>query len=285
VTFSTTHIGFITALQMTECIKGVSGKDYFYDSLLRQKFEEGLVKDIGYVPAIDYETILQIKPDVIFMYGLEAADAGFVSRFRDAGTPVIMISEFLESHPLGKAEWIKLFAVLLGLEEKGDSIFYDVSENYLKYAAAAKNIEIKPKVLTGLPWKGTWYMAGGSSFMAKLINDAGGDYLWSDNASEDYIPLNLEAVISRAGDADVWINCGTAASINELLSRDSRFENVKALKNGNVFNNNARLNEAGGNDFWESGTVRPDLILKDLIGIFHPSLIEADEMMYYERLK
>ena len=285
VTFSTTHIGFVSALGKTETITGISGKDYFYDPLLRERYKNGMVHDIGYPPSVDYETIVKLKPDVVFLYGLGASVAGVVKRLENVGVPAIMVSEFLEDHPLGKAEWIKLFAVLYGLNETGDSVFNIVTSAYNHSASLVKSISNKPKVLAGLPWKDTWFMAGGRSFTARLIEDAGGDYLWKNDTSSEFIPLSLEAVFMKSSEADVWINCGTAESISDLASRDKRFMGIKALKNGSVYNNNARLNEAGGNDFWESGTVRVDLILKDLIAIFHPGAIYDDELMYYKNLE
>jgi iron complex transport system substrate-binding protein len=285
VSFSTTHIGFISALNKTETIKGISGKDYFYDSFLRKLYGNGKIVDVGYPPSIDYETIVRINPDVVFLYGLGASEAAIIKRLADAGISTIMISEFLEDHPLGKAEWIKLFAVLFDLKEKGDSLFDAVSGHYNELIPFVRDLQQKPRVLTGLPWKGTWNMAGGSSFTARLIEDAGGDYLWKDDNSREFIPLSLEAVFSRAGDADIWINTGTATSIPDLISRDKRFENIRAIRKGLVFNNNARLNPSGGNDYWESGTVRPDLILRDLISVFHPEVLEDNELIYYRKLE
>ena len=285
VSFSTTHIGFISALNKIESIKGISGKNYFYDSLLRRNFNAGNVYDVGFPPTIDYEQIVKLKPDIVFLYGLGASEAAIINRLAEANIPTIMVSEFLEDHPLGKAEWIKLFACLYGLSDMGDSIFNSVSDNYNNLALKVGKISTKPKVLTGLPWKGTWYMAGGNSFTAKLIEDAGGDYLWKDNSSEEFIPLSLEAVFSRAVSADIWVNSGSAGSLSDLISRDIRFGEIKAVENKAVYNNNARLNSSGGNDFWESGALRADLILRDLISAFHPGLLEENDLVYYRKLE
>ncbi len=284
ICFSTTHIGYITALEKTETIKGVSGKDYFYNNTLRNNYNKGEVFDIGYPPSLDYETIIKIKPDLVFLYGLESSVAGIADRLYSAGIPSMLIADFLEDHPLGKAEWIKLFSLLYECEEKGDSIFNVIRNNYLNLKHLAEKAQKKPLVLTGLPWKDTWYMAGGQSFTAKFIEDAGGDYLWKTNESVDYIPLALESVYINSLKADVWINCGTATSLNDLIARDERFKQIKVVQQQNVFNNNARSNERGGNDFWESGALRADMILDDLIKIFHPGIMKNNELFYYKRL-
>ena len=285
ICFSTTHIGYISALQGISTIKGVSGKDFFYNAQLRENFRNGLVQDVGYPPSLDFEAIIKIKPDAVFLYGLESSVTGIIKRLSDVGIPTIMVSEYLEHHPLGKTEWIKFFARFYDLPDKGDSIFNMVSTNYLRLAGSTQLLSGKPKVLTGLPWKDTWYVAGGRSLTARFIEDAGGDYMWKENNSDEYIPLSLESVYNKSAEADIWINSGTAVSLSDIISRDKRYGAIKAIGKGMVYNNNARLNDVGGNDFWESGTVRSDLILEDLISVFHPEIIHEHRLFYYRKLE
>ena len=128
-------------------------------------------------------------------------------------------------------------------------------------------------------------MAGGESFAATLIKDAGGEYLWADSHSAEAIPLDLESVYARAVKAEIWINPGAATSLNELQNFDQRFTELGVIQSGMIFNNNERLNTTGGNDYWESGTVRPDLVLADLIKVFHPDLLTDHRLFYYRQLK
>jgi iron complex transport system substrate-binding protein len=128
-------------------------------------------------------------------------------------------------------------------------------------------------------------MAGGNSFSAKFIEDAGGNYLWSENTSTEFIPLSLEAVLSRAFKADVWLNVGTAKNISEILGRDNRFRNLKVLKNQEIYNNDLRVCESGGNIYWEKGVVEPHLILKDMIKIIHPEIMQSHDFVYYRKLE
>jgi iron complex transport system substrate-binding protein len=166
-----------------------------------------------------------------------------------------------------------------------DSIAEKRTRDYLHYSRQVKAARTNPKVLVGLPWKDSWNLAGGKSFTARFIEDAGGDYLWKENLSTEYIPLNLEAVFMKALTADVWINTGTTGSLREIKGFDPRFTDLAAFKNHRVYNNNARQNEWGGNDFWESGTARPDIVLKDLIKIFHPELMKEHSFVYYRQLE
>lgn len=285
VTFSTSHVGFIAALHKSASICGVSGKDFINDSTVRQSLSDGACFDIGFAPNIDFERILSLNPDVVFLYGLDPSVTALVKRLNDANIPSVLVSEFLEEHPLGKAEWIRFFAAFFDCSPAGDSIYRGVEKNYIALRDSAAQIQDAPKILAGLPWKDTWYMAGGKSFTSKLITDAGGDYLWNDNDNTDFIPLDLESVFVKGANADIWINTGTAGSMREILTFDSRFQYFPAFTEGKVYNQNKRLNSSGGNDFWESGAVRPDLILKDLIQIFHSGDADSESLYYYQKLK
>jgi len=284
IVFSSTHVGFIAALGKSRGIVGVSGKDFINDSTVRSSLGNKQCLDIGFAPNIDFESILLLRPDVVFLYGLDPSVISLVKRLEESGIKSVLVSEFLETHPLGKAEWIKFFATFFELEQAGDSLFDKVEVNYLDMKNSVASINLKPAVMVGLPWKDTWYMSGGKSFAARFIEDAGGDYLWKENENTDFIPLDLESVFQKALQADFWINTGSAESKAAVYSVDQRFQHVPAFKNGMLFNNNKRVNVSGGNDFWESGAVRPDLVLSDLIKIFHPGLLSDTALFYYQKL-
>ena len=147
------------------------------------------------------------------------------------------------------------------------------------------NVQDKPSVLAGLPWKNTWWVPGGKSHAAILIRDAGGKYIWEDDTSKEALPLDIEAVYNEAGQADFWINSGSAATLADLVNTDSRLQLFKPFGDSSIYNNNARLNPSGGNDYWESGVIFPDVILKDLICIFHPEILPGHTLVYYQKLK
>jgi iron complex transport system substrate-binding protein len=285
VLLSTTHLGFISALGESECIVGISGKDYINDSLVRKSIEDTRCFDVGYAPNLNFERILSLDPDIVFLYSLDASVQSVSGRLAEAGIPCVMVSEYLEDHPLGKAEWIKFFAEFFNKPEEAREIFNNVQEHYCFLRDSIKKVSCKPKILAGLPWKDTWFLPGGKSFSAKFIDDAGGDYLWKNDGSKESIALDLESVFMRAINADIWINTGTVASKAELFDRDKRFEVIKAFRRDSLFNNNSRLGPGGGNDYWESGVIYPDLILQDLIEIFHPGILPKHELYYYRKLE
>jgi iron complex transport system substrate-binding protein len=284
IVFSTTHIGYIAALGKSKTVVGVSGRDFVTDTTVRNSLENKECVDIGFAPNIDFESILLLHPDLVFLYGLDPSVIGLVKRLEEAGIKSVLVSEFLEGHPLGKAEWIRFFAAFYECSRVGDSICSEVEQNYLALRDSVQSIKMKPSVLAGLPWKDTWYMAGGKSFLARFIEDAGGNYLWKENSSTEFVPLDLESVFQKAVNADIWINTGSAESKSAIYSVDQRFQYVPAFKNEMLFNNNLRINDSGGNDFWESGAVRPDRVLSDLIRIFHPDKSGKQMFYYYKKL-
>jgi len=285
VTLSTTHVAMIDQLGKGTSIKGVSGTGFIYNSSLRNRIEDGDVKEVGYDQGLNYEAIVGLQPDVLFMYGVDGSVMATSQKLAELSVPVVFCGDYLEPHPLGKAEWIRFLSLFYDMEEHADRFFSEIDSAYNSYRSLTRAIQNRPLVLTGLPWKDTWYMAGGESFAARLIRDAGGDYLWADNHSAQAVPLDLESVYVRAVQAQIWINPGAATSLNELHNFDQRFTELGVIQSGMIFNNNARLNLSGGNDYWESGTVRPDLVLADLIQVFHPDLLVDHQLFYYRQLK
>jgi iron complex transport system substrate-binding protein len=285
VAMSTTHIAMIAGLGEMASIKGASGTPYIFNPGIRERCDSGLIADVGYGQGLNYELVVALEPDVIFLYGVDGNVTTTAGKLTEMGINVVYCAEYLEQDPLGKAEWIRFFARFYGREREADLFFSGVDSNYTDLCSKTSSVKEKPNVMIGLPWKDTWYVAGGNSFASRLISDAGGSYIWRENSSAEAVPLDLESVFSRAVDADVWINPGVAQSIGDLVAFDERFGELPVVKNGSIYNNNARMSTGGGNDYWESATIHPDWVLADLISVFHPQLMRDHSMFYYRKLK
>jgi iron complex transport system substrate-binding protein len=186
---------------------------------------------------------------------------------------------------LGKAEWIKLFGALYCRESRADSIFNAETEAYSNIKLfIGSHIKAKPKVLLGLPFKDTWFISPGNSFISQMITDAGGEYIWKDTRSSFSMPYGLENVYLKALKADFWLNIGTVKAKDEITAVDQRLGEIPCFKTGNLFNNNNRITDAGGNDFWESGALYPHLMLKDIGTILHPDLFPGNELFFYRKI-
>jgi iron complex transport system substrate-binding protein len=284
ICLSTTHLSFLEVLDETQAVVGISGSQYVSGEKTRERMELGEAPDVGYGQNLNYELIVNQKPDVVLVYGIGSEVTSYTRRLEELGIPVVMVAEYLEETPLGKAEWIKFIAALFNKENQAEQYFSETEEEYSRLKKLASEAEIKPKVLVGSPYRDTWWVPGGNSYMSNLIADAGGDYLGSENSSHESYVISFENALAWSSMADVWINMGNLSSRKEIVGSDQRFENFRVLKEGKLYNNIRRLSSHGGNDFWESGTVNPHLILRDLMAIFHPDLME-EEMIYYTEIE
>jgi iron complex transport system substrate-binding protein len=284
ICLATTHIAMLSALGKTSSIKALSGPAFVSDSAVVRAISDGRIIDIGYDQALNFERIIALKPDVIFAYGVGHEILGSLTRLTDLGLNVVLNAEYLERTALGKAEWLKFMAGFYNCGALADSLFDSIQEEYNRLRELAGSVQQKPTVMCGLPWQGSWYIPGGRTTTANMIADAGGNYLWKHNDSHESYPINIEAIIEKGSVADLWIDTGSAKSLNEIKSVDERLVYTQPWKTGKVYNNYARMSAGGGNDFFESGVVQPHLILKDLIKIFHPDLLPGHQLYYYIKL-
>ena len=285
VVLSTTHLAFIEALGEISSIVGISDSRYVNSEKFWEHHQKLPVANVGSESAIDFEALLQLKPDVCLFYGISSAASQTAERILSLGIPVVFISEFNESTPLGRLEWIRYVGCFYAKLSVADSIFLARAESYQKILKLVSSVETYPTVFTGFPWKEVWNVPGANSFTAILIRDARGNYVFNHLDEKVNYQLSLEEVFSQAAKADIWINIGTITSVEEIKMSDYRMENFRAFQTGQLYNNNRRQNIYGGNDYMESGILYPDSILLDLISIFHPHLLPDHKPRYYQKLK
>jgi iron complex transport system substrate-binding protein len=285
ICLSTTHIAFIDLLQKTNRIVGVSGSAFVNSKDLLPRIQDLSVKEVGYDQNLNYELIVSLRPDAVLCYGVGAESVGYLLKLKELGVKIIFIGDYLEENPLGKAEWIKAFGLLLNAEEVAVKTFNSIELEYNTAAKLAKEAKDKPKVFLNMPWKDSWFFPGGSNYFVKLIDDAGGDYIFKNLEGSRSYSIAFEKAFEAGMNSNIWLNTGTALSLNDIKQTDERLQTITPFTCGMVYNNNKRTTISGGNDFWESGVVHPDLILKDLIFIFHPELLPNHEFNYYQKIK
>lgn len=285
ICMSTTHIAMIQALGKQNSIVAISGAPFVYDKEIHNKIRQGLISDIGYDSGLNTELIIKSSPDLVMIYGIGSESAGYTAKISELGMKVMYNADYLETDPLGKAEWIKVFGALYCCEEKADSIFRELKESYFSIKERIGESASRPVIMLGMPFRDTWYVSPGNSYISKLINDAGGIYLWEKTESSISMPYSLESVYSGALKADIWLNSGSVTSKLEIISLDNRLGSLKPFINNRIYNNNKRLNGSGGNDYWESGTLKPHIILKDIASIIHPEIFPDHEPVYYRKIE
>jgi iron complex transport system substrate-binding protein len=284
ICLSTTHLAYLDALEEAGSVAGVSGGRYINNTEIRERYEAGNICDVGYGQNLNYELLVSQKPDLVMAYGIGSEITAYVHKLKELGIPVLIVAEYLEESPLGKAEWVKFIGYLFEKEDIADDIFRQVESEYIKLKELTQGIARKPKVLVGSAYNGSWWVPGGNSYMANVIADAGGDYLGRDNSSRESYVISFENALVWGNEADIWINMGNMSSKSEIVASDERLASLNVFQKGRVFNNINRLSPHGGNDFWESGTINPHKVLSDLIMIFHPELLNG-EMTYYREIK
>lgn len=276
-TTSAPHIGYLKALDGLDRIVAMATPDWVYNRPLQT------VEDIGEDLNLNMEKLLLSRPNalIISAYGQNMQN---VERIRQAGIPVIYMVEWREENPLARMEWIRLMGALIGEINKADSVVEEVREAYHREQAVGQAITERRSIVSGASFRGTWYVPSGSTYMGQLFRDAGADYAFADRQSDGSIPLNMEQALQVFGEADVWVGCNVK-TMSELRQIDEKQTWFRAYKTGEVYNFYRRQNENGANDFWETGVVHPEYILRDLRYALYPTTMPDYEPMFLERLQ
>lgn len=278
---SSSYVAMLDLLGETERIRAVSGIDFISNSYISEHRDS--IADVGNETGADFEKLAAARPDLVLLYGITASSP-MEGRLRSLRIPYFYVGEYLENDPLGKCEWLVAFGEIVGNAEKGAEVFRGIAGEYNRLKSLIPENAEKPKIMLNVPYGDIWYMASCKSPIAAMIEDAGGEYLYKDNRTNKSVPIDMEKAFVLASEADFWLDTGQIASMGRLLSAYPEFSEVRSVRERKVFNNDRRRSEGGGNDFWESGQARPDLVLHDLINIFHPGVLEDEEMNYYRRL-
>ncbi len=282
---SSSHVAFIDALGRADVIGAVSGARYITNESVREGFASGRIKDVGYEGNINYELLAMLKPDVLFIYSVAGEKLPVVGKMEELGVPVVTIGEYLETSPLGKAEWVVAFGEMLGCRPEAEAVFDSIRGDYDAVAALAAGVDNRPEVMLNAPWRDTWFVPGDRSYIVRLINDAGARYVCRGVDSDQSRAINGETAYIYASKADYWLNPNDASSIAELAALNPNFADIPALRNGMVYNNTLRSTPEGGSDFWESGALRANVVLRDMVSVFHPGLLPGHRLYYFKKLE
>lgn len=253
ICMSSSYVGFLDAIGADSTVAGVSGLKFLGHT-------PTMAVEVGYDAALDYEAILMARPDLFITYAVSAVEPLYLGKLRELGIKTVILSEHLESHPLARAEYVKLFGALTGRRAQADSVFSAVRDHYLELVQPSAT----KKVLINIPYADQWYIPGGDNFMTRLIEDAGGQLLGAIPGHQESSVIDMETAFRYAQEADVWLHPGWCRTRDQLLSVHPIFTEFHI---DNVWNNTLQTTPGGGNMFWETGPVRPDLILEDLTSI------------------
>ncbi len=285
VLLQTAYVAYFNFCNANQAISGIADAQYVFDEKISERIRTGKITPIGPPEQVNTELIVQMNPDLVIGSGFPDAPDKMVSQLEQMGLPVLMMTDWLEANPLGRAEWAKLIGFLTGTEKPAVEKFKTIDARYRQLCEKAKLTTTRPEVICNLPYKGTWYLPGGNSYIANLLRDARASYGWYNDLNRGGIRVDFESVFLAGLKADIWINPGSATSLEGITGVDPRLSNFKPVKTGRVFNRNKRVHPNGANDYWESGLVNPHLLLADIISILHPEVLPGHELFYYQKLR
>lgn len=282
---SSIYTTMITALNCQNKIIAIDNVDYYNNTFIQNQVKKGSIIELSKGPQIDIEKIVALNPDLFLTFGMGSPKDDVDKKLVQSNIPIAISIDHLEETPLARAEWIKFFAYFFNKETTADSLFKITEKKYNDLKSIALKTTKKPSVLTEIKYGDAWYIPAGKSFIAHLIEDAGGNYFWKEDTKTGSSAQSFETVYAKAKDCDIWINLYNLNSKKELLSYDERYGLFKACKDNQLYNNNKTQNVLGYSNYWETGITHPEDVLADLIAIFSPTLMPNHEFTFYKKLE
>lgn len=278
----------MTTLQLSNFIKldaldrivGMPSTHYLFNEKMKQRIKDGKTARIGIEGSFDSELILSLDPELILVSPFKR---GGYESIKELDIPLVCFLGYKETTPLGQAEWIKFTAMLLGMEDRANTLFDTIEKQYNELLSLTASIKKKPVILSGEMRSGNWYVVGGKSYLAQQFRDAGAKYFLEDNNETGGINLDFETVYAQGADADYWrllVSHTGNYSYDALKQSDARYSDFKAFKDKKVVYCNLRQKP-----FYENTPVEPEIVLADLIKAFYPDLLPNYQPVYYELLK
>ncbi len=284
VVTSTTHIPALELLGVENSLVGFPNTNYVSSEKTRKLIDAGKVREVGSNESLNTEVIIDMKPDVIVSFGLNNSNPT-LDNLQKSGLKVMLNGDWTEQSPLGKAEWIKFFGALYGLDSKANSVFLEIETAYNTTLALAKKVSTKPTVLCGAMYQNQWNVPQGESWASLFLKDAQSDYLWKNAKGTGSLPLPFEVIIEKAQNADFWIAPGDFSTLKEMSDSNPHYKEFASFKNKKVYSYALNKGAKGGILYFELSPSRPDLVLKDLIKIFHPELVPDHQLFFLKKLE
>lgn len=280
ICMTTLQLSSLLALDATDRVVGLTSTRYIHDEKVKSRLKSGDIRQIGIEGEFDAEVVMDSRAELIFISPFKR---GGYSGIADCGITTFNYLGYKESSPLGQAEWIKLVGILLGQEQRAAAIFDQIESRYLLLKEMCRDVAVRPKVMSGELHSGSWYVVGGESYLAQLFRDGGADYFMDNDRESGGFYVDYESVYAQGYNADYWriVNSHNGEyGYDVLLASDSRYSDFAPFQKRGVIYCNLRERP-----FYERTPMEPDVVLADLIKIFHPELLPQYRPTYYELLK
>ena len=280
VIYSSVHCGLMEELGALSAVGGVCDLRYIDLPYVKEGCRTGRIADLGSGMNPDIEKLMALHPDAVMLSPFE--NSGGYGRLGKLDIPIIECADYMETSSLGRAEWMRFYGLLFGEAQKADSLFAEVEKNYNELKALVAPLSSAPSVISELKNGSAWYVPGGKSTSARIYADAGANYVFANDEHSGSVPLAFETVFDKGQNADFWLikyNQAIDKTYKELEQDYAPYTGFRAFKERNIYGCNT-----GKVDFYEDSPFHPDRLLKDLIKIFHPTLLEGYELKYFTKL-
>lgn len=291
VVFTAPHCQLMYELGCKNAITGVCDKDYINipDIKERVKLSDGkastsdtdkVIIDCGSSMQPDIERIIALKPEGLLISPFE--NSGGYGKLDKLHIPIIETADYMETSPLGRAEWMKFYGLLFKSEERSDSLFSSIEKEYLALKAEAAKLPQGLSILTERKMGSVWYVPGGKSTMGILLKDANAKYIFADDTHSGSLAYGPERILSKGTQIDVWAFKyfgGKALSKNDLLAE---YEGYKVLK---AFNSNSIYQvDTSTQPYFELTSFHPEILLREFIILAHPKATQFGKLRFYQHL-
>jgi iron complex transport system substrate-binding protein len=277
IALSATHIGMMEELDLSDRIVGVSSADYVCSEKVLTQIQHKKTVSLGDIGSSDIEGFIAASPDLIMTSGFDNK-APILKKMKSAGLTLFTNYDWKETHPLGRAEWIKVFGILFNEEDRANELFTEIQKKYIDVVQKVATASSRPTVLVGTMYGDVFNAPAGDSYMAKLLADANVDYVYARSTGVGSLSLTLEDVISNNRKTDFWLN-PAAQNIEQLLQMNARFKLLVCVEKEKVYSYYKHIN-----CFWEQSAIQPHLVLQELCFIFYPELFNFETYNYYNKL-
>jgi iron complex transport system substrate-binding protein len=284
VVTSTTHIPSLEMLNVENTLVGFPSTNFISSAKTRKRIDAGKVREVGNNESLNTEILIDMKPDVIVSFGINNSNPT-IDNLQKSGLNVLINGDWTEQSPLGKAEWIKFFGALYGLDAKANALFTTIENNYKNALVLIEKTTQKPTVLSGAMFQDQWYVPQGESWVSVFLKDAQSNYLWKETKGFGSLSLPFETILDKAQDATFWIAPGDFSSLKQMSDSNPHYAEFSSFKNKKVYSYAINKGAKGGIVYFELASARPDLVLKDLIKIFHPELLPNYKPFFFQKLE
>jgi iron complex transport system substrate-binding protein len=280
---STTQLPDFDLLGSVSTLVGVADSAEVNTPSVVARIKAGKISQFEATGTLNTEQVLATAPDLFLTQGVSNPD---YATLQSSGVKVVADADYLASTPLGRAQWIEFVSLFLNKEAQATQQYTKIADSYNKLVTLAAKVTSRPTTLEGDEYQGTWYAAGGGSYVGADLRNAGADYVFASNHSTGSLSLSMETILQKGSQAQFCVDAdnGSYTTIQQAYTVDPRYKQLACFRDGNVWEYTKDTNAGGGNDYFEEGVVRPDLVLGDLIAIFHPSLEPHHVFTFYEKV-